>query len=427
MKKIQDCEIKNCIPTPFSCIDWTCGDIEFLGICNGDPACNVIWEIIYKLQALSADNIASFDIDSLLNICQQQPPLEVNLLSVLNVIKNNEICLNDKITTLSDIVAGLTSDTTLSVNLKCYATQDNLGNILSIDRKSFDQLIIDNLCNHKLRIEGLEGTVISLQNQINAIDIHPVVEELSFATCINGSILPTSTQVINTSQALCDLVEATGTVTDIATALALTPGDLNAEFGLITGWDLTPENWAQNYGNTLLEIENLRQRIKFMEDNCCAASCKDVELGFCAIYNEDNTGIIVKFTAGCGTNIPSGFLDIGSTITITDIDGNVETFTTSNPDLIANNAQIEISISGLNLNGDLEVDIDANMSNEILTCSKCLHKTVKKVQCDFCEICASGAEGSSVVIIYESSSTSLTVENSSTTTSTSTTTTTTAP
>src|SRR4029079_8586986 len=95
--------------------------------------------------------------------------------------------------------------------------------------------------------------------------------------------------------ALCDLITATGTNTDISTALALTPTDLNAEFGLISGWVLVPTNWAQDYGNLKLQVESLRQRLIFIEDNCCASSCDDITLGFSAVYNEDNTGIIIKF------------------------------------------------------------------------------------------------------------------------------------
>lgn len=420
MKKVQNCVVENCIPTPSSCVEWNGGDIEYLGICNGDSLNTLLWEVVAKLEEITGEDLSEFDIDSLADICAKKAPTEITILSILNLLKDTQICLKDYIDELNTRLNELFENTGVNVNLKCYAEFDNLGNALAITRDSLDQLIIDNLCNHKSRIETLEGIAISLQSQINNIDITPTVEELSFATCVDASILPTSTQVITLASAFCDLRDATGDETDIASALAQTPGDLNAEFGLITGWILAPSNLAENYNNVLLELENLRQRVIFMEENCCASSCKDVELGFSAVYNEDNTGIILKFTSGAGTNIPAGFLDIGSIITITDIDDNVETFTTSSPDLIANNAEIEITITGLNLNGDLVVSIDTNMSNGSLTCSKCLGKTVKKAQCAYCEVCAEGEDGSSVVIVYESSASSTVIENSSTTTTTTT-------
>ena len=427
MKKLQNCEVENCIPTPSSCIIWNGGSVEYLGVCDGDSINTLFWEIINKLKEIAGEDLSQFDIDSLLDICNQKAPNEVTILSILNVIKANQICLKDFINNLSDQIASITSTSAININLKCYAEFDNLGNSLSITRDQLDQLVIDNLCAQKLKIETLEGKVISLQSQIDNLDI-PDASEQEIATCIDSTVKPVSSQVVSVANELCDLIDATGDDADIASALAKTPGDLNAEFGLISGWILAPSNWSENYNNLLLVVENLRQRIIFMEENCCAASCKDVELGFSAVYNEDNTGVILKFTAGAGTFIPSGFTDIGSTITITDIDGNVETYTTANPNLIANNAEIEVTISGLNLTGDLSVSIDANISNGSLTCSKCLGKTVKKATCQYCTVCVEGDSEATAVIVYTTnSSTSATLYDPTTTTSSTTTTTTAAP
>ena len=397
MKKLENCIVENCIPTPSSCVDWNGGDIKYLGICNGDSLNNVVWEIVTKLEDIAGDDLSSFDIDSLLTICDQQAPLEINLLSILNLLKNNDICLKDYIDTLNDKITELSGSSSVNVNLKCYADFDNLGNSLSITREQLDQLVINELCDHKGRIDNLEGTVINLQTQIDNIDINPTVDELDFATCIDPNIKPTSSQVIITAQAHCDLESGTGTPSDIAGALAKTPADLNPEFGLIPGWDLTPTNWAENYGNLLLEVEALRQRLITIEETCCAIDCTDVKIGFTATFNDDNDGIIIRFTAGAGTQIPSGFIDLGSTITFTDEDGNIEEFITAAPDLIANNAMIEIPISTLITTGDVNINIESNMSNGSLTCVKCNNKTIKRPGCQFCILTASSA----VTLIYK--------------------------
>lgn len=393
MKKLENCVVENCIPTPSSCVQWNGGDIEYLGICNGDWLNNVVWEIIIKLQEITGDDLSNFDIDNLLTICNQKAPLEINILSILTLLRDNQICLKDYIDVLNDKINELTGSSTVNVNLKCYADFDNLGNSISITREQLDQLVIDQLCNHKGRIETLEGKVILLQTEIDNLDLNPVINELSFATCIDAGVKPTSTQVKITAQELCDLETANGDDAAIATALAKTPGDLNAEFGLITGWVLTPANWAQNYGNLLLEVQNIRTRVKFMETNCCAITCKDIELGFSAAFNEDMDGIILKFTAGAGTDIPSGMTDLGSTGTITDQTGYIESFSLT----IANNAEIDVPISGLDLTGPLEININAKIGNESLTCEKCIGKILKGSPCAYCTITATD----DVTIIYK--------------------------
>lgn len=419
MKKIDNCQTENCIPTLSSCVEWNGGTIEYLGICNGDSLNNLVWEIITKLEGIAGDDLSQFDIDSLLDICNQKAPSEITIISILNLIKNNQVCLKDFIDTLNDKLNELFQNTGVTVNLKCYAEFDNLGNALSINREQLDQLIIDNLCAQKLRIETLEGKVISLQSQIDNINNTTTVDELSFATCINASELPTSTQVINTALAHCDLESATGDSTDISASLAHTPAGMNAEFGLLSGWILTPSNWAENYNNLLIAFGNVWGRLQTIENTCCALSCNDVELGFTSVYNEDMDGIIITFSFGAGTSIPAGFTDGGSYGTITDQNGNSIDFNI----VIDNNSTDEIIISGLDTTGPLDISIIAIMSTETLTCQKCLSGRVTQSTCSYCEVCANGTDGSSVVIVYQSSTSSIVIENSTTSTSTTTTTT----
>lgn len=428
MKKLNNCVVENCVPTPSSCVEWNGGDIEFLGICDGDSLNNLLWEVINKLEEIAGEDLSAFDIDSLLDICNHKAPTEITILNILNILKDNQICLKDFIDNLSEQLAELLNTQNVNVNLKCYAEFDNLGNSLSITRDNLDQLIIDNLCNHKLRIETLEGKVISLQSQIDNLDLTPDPTEINFATCIDPVVKPTSSQVVSVADELCDLETATGDPGDISSALASTPGDLNAEFGLITGWILAPDNWAENYNNLLLEVENLRQRINIIEDNCCALTCEDIELGFTALFNEDNDGIIISFTAGAGTVIPLGFEDKGSTLKITDRNG---VFVTGAIDIVDNfrdNDPTEVSIVGLDLGGDLDLSITARIGTDAQTCEFCLSRPIKtNAGCTFCTICNTGEDGT--VIVTFTSSTQLAVGEvniGNTTTSTSTTTTTTA-
>ena len=401
MKSLKACVVENCVPTAASCVEWNGGDIEYLGICNGDPLNQIVWEIVGKLEDITGEDLSSFDLDSLLAICKDKAPLEVNLLSILTALKNSSICLNDFIETLNERINELTPSGAIKINLKCYADFDNLGNSLAITREEFDQLLINVACDHKLRIETIEGKIINLKKEIEAIDPHAVVDELSIATCLDAGPKPTSEQVIITTQELCDLEQDLGVPSDISTALTKTAqAEWNIEWGIILagdGWKPSPANMAENYGNLLLAFNNLWERVKTMEDTCCAFTCSDITLGFSAIFNEDGDGIILKFTPGAGTYIPTGFTDGGSTGTITDKDGNVESFNI----IISQGLEQEIPITGLNTTGNLTVHIDAIITNGTITCDKCLDKTVKNTACGYCEITASGAEGTSAVIIYD--------------------------
>lgn len=416
MKRLDNCKVENCIPTPASCVTWNGGDIEFLGICDGDSLTALLWEVITKLQEIAGENLSSFDIDTLLEICNQTAPIEITILSILNLLKANQVCLKDFINTLSEQLAELSNTQQVNVNLKCYAEFDNIGNSLSITRDELDQLIIDNLCNHKLRIETLEGKTINLQSQIDNLDLTPDPVEVELATCVDAVSKPLSSQVTSVANELCDLEDATGDPADISSALANTPGDLNAEFGLIAGWILAPANWAENYNNLLLEVENLRQRLNAVEV-CCEKTCEDVELGFSAVYNEDGDGIIISFTFGAGTSIPAGFTDQGSYGTITDGDGNVVDFNIT----ISNNSTVEVIIAGLNTTAPLDVNITAILGREGLTCQKCVHRIVAKAACNFCEICVTGDEAGSAVIIYQTDGTSASLFDTTTSTTTTTT------
>lgn len=398
MKKLESCQIENCIPTPTSCSEWNGGDIEYLGICNGDSLNQLLLEIISKLQEITGEDLSQFDLDSLLDICNQKAPTQVDLLHILNILKQNQLCLKDFIDTLSEQISSISNTDKPSVNLKCYEQFDNLGNSLSITRNELDQLVINQLCEHENRLDNLEGKVINLQEQINTISSNTTVDELNFSTCIDGSTKPTSSQVISVANALCNLRSSNGDSLAISTALSKKPATDNARYGAISGWVLAPVSWAEDYGNLLLKVANLESRIIFMENNCCALSCEDIKLGFSAVFNEDKDGIIISFTWGAGTSIPSGFTDGGTSGTIKDIDGNSYDFVMT----IANNSTTEVPISGLNLGGDISININAVLTNGTLTCQKCVTRVVKNTGCGFCQITNSGTSGS-VIILFTSS------------------------
>lgn len=393
MKPVNNCVVENCIPTPTSCGEWNGGDIKFLGICDGDSLNTIVWEIVGKLQDIASEDISKFDIDTMLKVCDQKAPTEVSLISILTILKENDICLKDYIVNLQETVNALSKEQNVKVDLKCFSDFDNIGNALTVTRDQLDQLVINNLCSQKARIEYLEGVIVTLQSQVDAINADTTVNEKIFTTCVDPIEKPTSSQVVSIATKVCAIETSLNNLITTVTNLTST-------------------------------VNSIGSRVTFIEDNCCAATCDDVKLGFTALFNEDNSGVVIRFTWGAGTVIPSGFVDKGSTGTVTDVNGNVVSFAIDIVDNNANNNETEVLVAGLNLASDLTISITAKVGNDTLTCEKCLYKIVKSNACGFCQICAEGAEGSSIVIMYESASVSIQVEASTTTTTSTSTTTT---
>jgi hypothetical protein len=396
MKKLNNCEVPNCIPTPSQCVEWNGGDIDYLGICNGESLNTLLWEIIGKLQAIAGEDLTSFDLDSLLTICNTKAPQEVTLLSILNIIKTNQLCLKDYTDSLSKAISALTSESKINVDLKCYQQFDNLGNRLNISRDQLDQLIINELCDHEQAISSLNGLFTSLKEELESFMAQkPEVEEQTCSTCVDAAVKPVSSQLIEVAQAHCDLQTATGSPTDIQTGLSKVPASWNTDFSTLPGWNATASNQAQILGNALLVIGNLTARIKFMETNCCALTCDDIQLGFSAVLNDAGDAITLKFTWGAGTKIPNGVVDKGSSGTLTDIYGNVESFNLA----LANDAQIDVPLSGTSTDGEIKISINAKLGTDTLVCQKCLNKTVTISNTKCCEV--TNTSDSSVTIIYE--------------------------
>lgn len=393
MKRI-DCQTDNCIETPSSCITWNGGDIEYLGLCNGVSINNVTWEIITKLQELAGTDLSSFDIYGLLNICNARAPLQVNLISILTLLRDNEVCLKGYIDTLTERISELSTSSNVNVNLKCYADFDNLGNSLSVTREQLDQLFVNVLCDHKVRIETLEGKTINLQQQIDALNADTTVEELSFPTCIDPVVKPTSSQVISNSQAFCDFRDVSGTIAEMQVALAQVSPTFDADFS-----SADPANWipainrnsqADFLNNLIIAFNNLQARVKQIENTCCKLSCDDIDLGFSVKFNEDLDGLIITFTPSSGTFIPAGFTDAGSTGYIQDAAGGQEAFNVDIVDLFTNGGELDVSIATLLSTDPLIVHIDAKITNGLLTCNKCLEKTVNRPPCAYCVLTATG-------------------------------------
>jgi hypothetical protein len=394
MKKVNSCSTENCIPTPSSCIEWNGGEVAFLGVCNGSSLNSLMWEVLTKLQEITGDDLSSFDIDSLVGVCQAKAPLEVNLLTILETVRDNQLCLKTYIDALNDKLSELFQEKQLEVNLRCLADFDNLGNALIPNRKALDQLVIDQLCAQKSRIDTIEGELLILKSGTTQ---STTTGQESFSTCIDSGVKTNQQQTTAVASALCELRNATGDAAAIAVAMSKVPADWNSKYSTINGWQSTLSSEAGLIGNLLLVIKKLEDDIYTIKTTCCAVSCEDIKVGFSASFNEDMTSVILKFSSGAGTLIPAGFTDKGSTVVIKDEHGGIETSSLG----ITNGLEEEVFIYSLNTRGTLTIELTYKLGNDSLVCEKTITKTVKSSVCEYCELTAAGTTGSSVVIVYQ--------------------------
>jgi hypothetical protein len=425
MKKLNNCVVDNCIPTSSSCVEWNGGDLPFLGICNGDSLNNIIIEIISKLKELAGEDISGFDIDELLNICNQKRPAEITLISILNLVKINQVCLKDFIDVLNEKLSELLIERGVVVNLKCYAEFDNLGNSLSITRQQLDQLIIDNLCAYKLKIEFIEGKIIDLQSQINIINDRLNTQSVPFKICLNDKEKTAQDNITDIATVLCQYEAALCKPGDINGAIGvfglneddqwlLLDGDLinsiNTKFD--NQWENNPACLATSYNNSLLLIANLLTRIKYIETTCCRSSCEDITIDFDIKYLDCQT-VLLFF--GSKSFLPDGFKDykpIGTKWEIIDGLGNKavkyiklyqEVF--SQPDILVDGYELDLSTTPINTQSGFVMSADVALYNEKTgqLCIKCVSVQGAACPADCCKVCfTSTTPNSELIITYTS-------------------------
>lgn len=403
----------NCIETSSFCIRWDGGDIDVLGICNGDNITNVIVEIVEKLKEIAGQDLSSFDIDTLLTICNQRAPFEKNLISILELLRDNQLCLKDYIDTLAEQIVELSKKQKVNVNLKCLADFDNFGNQLGVTREALDQIVIDKLCNHEGRILTVEGKITSLQNQINNIDINPQVQEPEFVTCVDPASKPTSGQVVSIANKVCSIDNILGSTSQFSTARSFWNSNEDNSFSLLGIEDFltSPTNEAEYNRNVYLLLTNFNDRLKEIETNCCAPTCDKIMIGFSvAVEDSENGDYVIRFRPQDGTNL-FGFVSTDSKVRFS---GTAKT--TGQPLEFGVVPTLDINIhptdwdeniynlSDFDLSKPITIAITANMVKDGLTCQKCIAKTIDiSSGCPVCQVLASGEKGQSgtLTITYQ--------------------------
>lgn len=403
MKKIKNITSDNCLETSSECVTLAV-PLPYLGLCKGDSLTQFTVEVITKLEKIAGEDISGFDIDALLDICNAKAPLETTIISILTLVKDNQVCLKDFILQLEERLNALSTSSKVNANLKCYADFDNIGNPLSITRDQLDQIVINELCDHSIKITSLQGDIVTIKNDIANIDVNPIVLEPQFTTCVDGAVKSTSLQVQSIATVLCDEITAIGDDTDISNALSRTPSTDLARYGSLPSplntWIPVPTNWAENYSNLLIKVASLENDLRDVLANCCAPTCDKILIGFSMILDSGND-YIIRFRPTDGTIIPTGFTDAGSTVYFKDASGTRYPLIGTLPIDVTEEESDTYDLSSLITGSPITVYISAKVTNGSLQCDKCVSNTID-LSNDSCPVCVITTTGTgTVTVIYE--------------------------
>jgi hypothetical protein len=391
--------------TSSNCVIWNGPDLACINLCKGDTVSDITAKLAEKLCSFIEDNdLNDLDLKCVFDACLGCPEPDKSLKTVLELIINKVCTLQNIINECCAGVDGVIDSSVFDVNLKCLAVQDGSGTILNNDdNNEIIQAIIDRVCSHEARLGSLENKVEDLQDQIDSMDGSGGSIPGVSSACLFSGTKTINEGFVFLDTSFCSFKTAFGTEAQVAQALSQQCSTFYTELVGNINVVVNPTTLAQSVKNLWLLSCNMLARLKSIEENCCKVDCDDIKIGFQVIFNTDET-VNLKFSSGAGTNIPTGFVDCGSKLIISDQHGNQ---TLAESIVIANNALTDdIDIQGLTVGDILSFELTAKLclpagsthGGAALTCERCVYKTVTYTGatdsgCDVCEICATADTG----------------------------------
>ena len=390
---------RNCVTSYVSCVQWNAGDICCLDVKNGDYLDDITKKIADKLCDLATPlDLSSLTTQCLVDKLNATIPGELTIKNVLQLLIDNECKLADLIAASSS-----TSNSSLTLDLKCLKKTDSFGNVLPYDTQSVLQILLDEACDNKSKVTSLQTEVATLTDQVNNLAQDPYsLPEVTISECIDPEVsnLPLDEAFEVIAADYCTLKGLIGTEEDLTATIAKECSGLDTKFTGNPSWITNPENITQTLGNLWVAFCDVSNRLKVIEQTCCAPNCDKIKIGFSSTFDTEEQIITLSFLASSGMYLPDGFVDNGTVITITDKNGvsvSVTTGQNSVPLIETNGDPIEISIDGLS-SGTLLVSFKTNFilqdedENTIMTCNNCYAKEIQYVNTSCCAITNIGEE-----------------------------------
>lgn len=313
-----------CNPISSNCVTWQGPDIPCINLCNGDSVSDVVAKLAEELCTI----VDQLDINILDISCfGALAPEPSDFRDVIQLLINKVCNLEAGSGSGSTPSAGCPDDCLIPV-ATCLQFTDPLGNtVTELVLRDYLILIANRLCTLISQVNTLSSAVTDLQNRVTVIEqelANPTDNTIivTSGNCI-GKGTPTAITafVIALETALCSLIAAVGSPTQISNAIArqCTPNgrslDDAAQLSVpgssmsnIPGWvsQSSYTTLADAVNNLWLTVCDMRATIQSIQatlTTCCSLSCNDVDWDFAATGVTEVKNVTLNFTG----NIPSTF------------------------------------------------------------------------------------------------------------------------
>jgi len=239
-----------CAPQSSNCVIWQGPNIPCIKLCTGDTISDVTYKLATELCTIMSElNLTSYDL-SCLNLTTSQPTTFNELIQLLIT----KICELQNIPTSSTSGNGGCPDCVVTV-APCFQT----GTQTTMQLLDYVTAIANKVCSILTQITTINSQISNLTSRVITIEqelanppapyIPLVQSSCAIGTLVIGNMTPIDIvvdQLINGTGGYCSLVNATGSPTNILTAISNTvlSTDLRLAGGgamsSITGWRNTP-------------------------------------------------------------------------------------------------------------------------------------------------------------------------------------------
>jgi len=317
-----------CDPVSSNCVIWQGPDLPCLDICNGQSISDVVALLAQEVcDIINASCDCDPDIAGIVTGCildETDPPEDIQEL-IQAII--DYLCDQNNFPGTDPILPDIQLPT-------CLIYKDKDGNsVLFLQLEEYVVYLANVLCDKIAIINQIQLDLNSLAIRVTNLEecVYPCtpgggeIPQIPSVCVISGGGGGThliTNVVIALEQAFCDLLNYVGNAYQVQAAISTQCSPLNA-YGFdgnlteINTWVDDPKTLAETTQNIWNTLCDLRNAVGDILENCCIAGCDEAVYDVTGMPTGDGsimTSIRLCFT---GSSFP-GFLDCGSTITLTD-------------------------------------------------------------------------------------------------------------